>query len=1151
MSVSDRQNRLLVNEDWKRIYQSYRNADFQSYDFDNLRRTMINYLRENFPEDFNDYIETSEYIALIDLIAFLGQNLSFRTDLNARENFLETAERRESILRLARLISYNPKRNKSANGLLKIESVKTTENVFDSSGVNLNGLTVKWNDASNNLWFEQFIKILNSALPQSNSIGNPLRQENIEGIPTEQYRVNALNTDIPTFKFTKTIQGNTTQFEVVSTSISNGEISEEPPLPGNSPAFLYRDDGKGAGSSNTGFFMHFRQGATQTGDFSINNPVPNQVVGVDTPNINDSDVWLYSVDLNGFESDLWTKVDAVEGNNVIYNSLLKNVRKIYTASTRTDDRINLIFADGVFGDLPNGNFRVYYRTSANRYSNITPTGMTNIRIEIPYISRTNTNEKLTIGLALKYTVTNGAPSESNENIKNRAPATYYTQNRLITAEDYNLGPLGISQEIIKTKSLNRSSSGISRYFDLKDVTGKYSSTNLYANDGILYKQEFDAKTTFTFTTQADIEGVVYNTVNPILSGINLKNYYNSKYSRIIVTDLNAVWKEKTSDTNSYTGYLTDQDNFVYQVGSFTANNLRLLESETMLKFVAPDGFHFMEDNSLMEGPADHQGAKTYIWTKIVSVSGDGTDISKTLGPIRLNDKIPENAILQEVKPKLAESVDADTTLQMIDQIFAYNDFALRYDQENRSWTLILAEDIDTVSSFSLGKTGNTSGQNLDSSWLLYFKTNGEKYDLTYRQLRYVFESESEIKFYFDSGDKIYDPKSGRILRDKIRVLNINNKPDSLEPFTSDFTWNITDGYRDTDGYLDTTKIQVSFFDSDDDGTFDDIELFEEIISPEVNVNNKIIFQQKYITEDNTEDFKYFNNDDNTIIIVESESAIGATSKYNDGQLFYIVEQDVFKYYDQARSLLVLTSNWRAYTGRDKLKFHYVHVADLDNRIDPSTSNIIDTYILTKSYDDQTRLWLAGEIATKPLPPSSDSLFRSYGKELNKIKSISDEIIYHPVKYKPLFGSKAMEDLQVTFKIVKNPNLVINDNELKAKIIEYINRFFATDNWDFGDTFYFQELSTYIMTSLSPDIASIVIVPKKGDLVFGSLFEIKSEPDEIFISGATVSDVEIIDEITATKIKATGNIINSVSATNSGIQSSVYTGTSSSTGGYSY
>ena len=105
MSSTDRLNRLLLAEDWKRVYQSYKNAEFQSYDFDTLRRTMIQYLRDNYPEDFNDYIESSEYLALIDLIAFLGQNISFRIDLNARENFLELADRRDSVLRLARLIS--------------------------------------------------------------------------------------------------------------------------------------------------------------------------------------------------------------------------------------------------------------------------------------------------------------------------------------------------------------------------------------------------------------------------------------------------------------------------------------------------------------------------------------------------------------------------------------------------------------------------------------------------------------------------------------------------------------------------------------------------------------------------------------------------------------------------------------------------------------------------------------------------------------------------------------------------------------------------------------------------------------------------------------------------------------------------------------
>ena len=110
-------------------YQSFINADFESYDFETLRKSMIDYLQLYYPEDFNDYIESSEFIALLDLIAYVGQNISYRVDLNARENFLATAERRESILRLARLVSYNAKRNINASGLLKLQSIVTSEAV--------------------------------------------------------------------------------------------------------------------------------------------------------------------------------------------------------------------------------------------------------------------------------------------------------------------------------------------------------------------------------------------------------------------------------------------------------------------------------------------------------------------------------------------------------------------------------------------------------------------------------------------------------------------------------------------------------------------------------------------------------------------------------------------------------------------------------------------------------------------------------------------------------------------------------------------------------------------------------------------------------------------------------------------------------------
>ena len=105
MATSSRKSAIFGVNDWKAIYQTFNQADFRSFDYETLRKSFIDYLRAYYPETFNDYIESSEYLALIDMVAFLGQNISFRVDLNARENFIELAERKESVLRLANLLS--------------------------------------------------------------------------------------------------------------------------------------------------------------------------------------------------------------------------------------------------------------------------------------------------------------------------------------------------------------------------------------------------------------------------------------------------------------------------------------------------------------------------------------------------------------------------------------------------------------------------------------------------------------------------------------------------------------------------------------------------------------------------------------------------------------------------------------------------------------------------------------------------------------------------------------------------------------------------------------------------------------------------------------------------------------------------------------
>jgi len=1169
MSATDRQNRLLVAEDWRRIYQSFRNADFQSYDFENLRRVMIDYLRQNYPEDFNDYIESSEYLALIDMIAFLGQSIAFRVDLNARENFLELAERRESILRLARTLSYNAKRNNAANGLLKWQSVSTTQNIIDSNGRNLAGQEILWNDPANNEWFDQFIRVINAAMPMTAKFGDPNNKAVIYSIPTEQYRLQTTGVTIPIYAFNKTIDGRTMNFEITSTIIKDGkDIVEDPPLGGNDLSFIYRNDGRGAASNANGFFSHFRQGTLSTGTFTITQPSTNEIIDIDAPNINDTDVWIYKLDSRGVEIEYWLPVPSFEANNVIYNSLDKNIRNIYSIITRVNDRISIAFSDGTFGNLPLGTFRIYYRTSNGLSYVINPKDMRNVTVEIPYFSNNGQVEVISITMNLQNSVVNSAGPESNDQIKLKAPSTYYTQNRMITGEDYNLSPLTVNQNILKIKAINRSSSGISRYFDLTDPTGKYSSTNLFSDDGLIYKEEYEDFFKFKYSTTVDIEGIIYNQIIPLLKEKSIRNFYYNKFSRIrIGSDLTYKWVQKTVSTNESTGYFTDSSNNI--VGYDITTVLKNLEIGALLKFSPPTGSYFITNrgNKLEITSENTPYASNYIWAKVISINLNGSvlELEDGTGPIKLSSEIPTGSLLTQIIPSWRSNLETNIINTMVNLIFSNKPFGLRYDILTKSWKIIFENDLNIVSNFNIGKAGDTTNQKLDASWLILFTTDTEFYSVKSRRLRYIFESDKKVRFYYDSTNKVFDTKSNTIIKDKIKVLGINNKPNSIISFTYDLDWEITNEFIGTDGYVDTKKIELSFNDSNDDEVVDDPDLFDIIVNvPYTNwqittsylkdqfvfynnnvyralVNNigitpgsndqwvieygNFVVLEKYETLTGQYDYRYIDNiKDDLNPVVKILGTLSEFSNPVNGQYYYFIDTKSVAKWSSNEGRLIYNLDYQIYEGRSELKFQYVHSADYETRIDPGQINIIDLYVLTKNYDLDFRRWLGGAIDNEPLPPSTDQLNITMSPSLNTIKAMSDEIIYHSVKYKVLFGPKATPNLRAVFKIIKNTEQIISDNEIKSRVLAAINEFFTIENWNFGDSFYFSELVTYVMNRTAPYLVNIVIVPRQTNLFFGSLFEIKSESDQIFINGATSDDIEVIEALTSGQLSAQGAII---------------------------
>jgi hypothetical protein len=1116
MTTTSRQNNLILNQDWTRIYQTFKNADFKSYDFENLRRVIITYLRENYPEDFNDYIESSEYMALIDAIAFIGQSLSFRIDLASRENFLELADRRESVLRIARMLGYNAKRNIPASGLLKFTTVSTTEELVDSNGRNLSDQIVSWNDPTNTNWLEQFLLILNSAMADNTEFGRSQGTGTIQGINTEQYRFKSAISDIPLFSFNKTVASRTMNFELVSTSFRGQEyIYEEPPTPGNQLGFIYRQDGKGPGSANTGFFMMFKQGSLELADFTVDVPTTNETIAVGAENINNDDVWLFNLDSNGTQTNQWTKVSSLTGNNIAYNSLQNSIRNIYAVSTKENDTIELVFADGVYGNLPQGTFRVYYRVSNGLSYSISPAEMRGVTVSVPYVSKTGNLETLTVGLGLNYTVTSASAAESTDNIRTAAPALYYTQNRMITAEDYQLAPLTSSQEILKVKSINRTSSGISRNYEIIDASGKYSSVRVFADDGYVYREEIERNLNLKFANRLDIINFIRNKVEPIFTSTDVYNFYFTKFDKVLFVDENIIWRSVSTGINQSTGYFQNKiDASILGVGAFSTSSLKYIYPNSLIKFVPPAGKAF-KNGKIVDADVTDLDQRSYIWTKVISVAGDGTaantgTLSSGLGPVMFSDVIPDTAIARRIVPKFVNNLPTGIEQEIVSQLIENQNFGLRYDYTTSSWKVIIAPNLDLVSLFSLGKAGDNTRNNLDASWIIAFVKKADQYVIRVRGMDYVFGSLQQNRFYIDINKKVFNAQTGEVVRDEVKVLGINAGADSTA-LKRDIAFSIDSTIKFNDGYESDNEIKIAFSDRDDDGVIDDPEAFSQIVGEDTEL--KFIFFKETKDSSGNVTFEVVDETVTPIAVVQREATVNLND-YTDGDLiyFYDINENRVKKVDKSTNTLILQPSYKANFGRKGLKFQYVHNASEDRRIDPSSSNIIDVFLLTRNYDTAFRNYVLGNVLTQPEAPSIDSLRIEFGSKLNNIKSISDEIVYHPVKYKVLFGSQAEDKLQATFKIVKNPNKTINDNDLKVRIVLAINEFFDINNWDFGDKFYLSELTTYVLNSVVPDVSNLIVVPKQSSQSFESLFEIQSRSDEIFISGAKVDDIEIVTTI---------------------------------------
>ena len=838
MAQSTRQTSLLVNQDWTKVYQSFTNADFTSYDFETLRSSMINYIKTYYPETFNDFLESSEYLALIDMIAFLGQSLAFRTDLNARENFIDTAQRRDSILKLARMLSYNPNRTTAAQGLLKIDSVKTTETITDSSGINLANATVHWNDLTNDNWLEQFTTIVNASLVSSEQIGKPGNSQLINNIQTDEYSINLNPNTLPVAPFQVNVQGTATGFEAVSaTSVGESYIYADDPTKAGQFNILYQNDNNGNGSNNTGFFVFFKQGSLNSTTFNITNAIPNNFISVRTNNITNIDQWLYQLNVAGSPTTKWTPVPALPGINVIFNNLTD--KNLYQVNTTNNDQVNLVFGDGAFANIPQGQFIFYYRTSNGTTFNVGPDDLSFVTIGFSYISQKNTVETLTITASLKYTVTNANSAPTTSSIRTLAPQQYYTQNRMVTGEDYNIFPVTSFSSIQKIKAVNRTSSGVSLFLDAIDPTGSYSATNIFGDDGSITANTSINSTTFSFLSINDIYSAIYNNVIPVLSKPEVRNYYYANVvTRYNSVSSNITFNQLSNSTSTSSGYLfmpnvayTIGGNITYknvtqQVGAGAITSLGNITAGASVQFTAPAGNYFDAQHVIKTGTPVNSGDSTSFYAAVTNVVSNGDVFTPSL--VTFGTVVPEGAILSGpllngqscIIPAYKNDLTSNVVTTLVSQIQAKSTFGLYYNQVQKAWENIPPSSI--------------SGNN---NWALYFSYADGIYNLQYKVIDYIFSSSNDTNFYFDPAARVYDSITGKSVKDSIKILKING-------LSSDITWDIYNTISGADGYDDPSRVLLTFPTTQLVGVPDNPDLYT-IIASAIPSGTNIYFQYKH------------------------------------------------------------------------------------------------------------------------------------------------------------------------------------------------------------------------------------------------------------------------------------------------------------------
>jgi hypothetical protein len=501
---------------------------------------------------------------------------------------------------------------------------------------------------------------------------------------------------------------------------------------------------------------------------------------------------------------------------------------------------------------------------------------------------------------------------------------------------------------------------------------------------------------------------------------------------------------------------------------------------------------------------------------VLNVIGDGSNngqggFTNGTGPITLNGYVPSGAILLEVLPVFDNSLSSEIINECVIRMELNQDFSLVFDN-----SLTINLDRWSIQPYN------------DSNYFVRFLSLGNnRYTITYRSLEYLFGSVKDTRFTYSVNELVYDPFSGKIIQDNVNILASNSQPNNNYPLAKNVVVNVVGQTVESDGYVNDFEVQVASTDVNNRQITLNPDFFTQVTGYVTNGSNTGIYVFFELIEDALSLSRYQIVPTKDVIFIYPNKTQIEVVKYDYpvGQLFYAYSENVFYKSVQNNTVttivydLVIQPQYSVKSGRQGLLYEYKHNSNNTTRIDPATTNIIDLYVVTQSYYTAYQNWIQDTTNTIPEPdrPTINELNQEYG-QINDYKMLSDSCVLNSVVFKPLFGIKAAPALRATIKVIKASNTNASDSEIRSSVLTAMNNYFNINNWNFGDTFFFSELSAYLHSEVGELISSAVLVPSDPTKTFGDLYEIKCMPYEIFVNAATSDDVLVIPALTPAQLQ---------------------------------